>query len=168
MGEPLQPGRRVKDDTMVINVAFYIDRSGSMGSALDTVFDAAYVICDALKKKYRKDKVVNNNIIFKILAFDDDIDEIKFGNKTTFGGGTMSMSDLLKSIKRYTNNYLINVVITDGYFDINDSEVKKFIEDVNGIVVYIVNRDFPEMEKLAKQLNTKLFFIKADSAFKIS
>ena len=168
MGEPLQPGRRVKDDTMVINVAFYIDRSGSMGSALDTVFDAAYVICDALKKKYRKDKVVNNNIIFKILAFDDDIDEIKFGNKTTLGGGTMSMSDLLKSIKRYTNNYLINVVITDGYFNINDSEVKKFIEDVNGIVVYIVNRDFPEMEKLAKQLNTKLFFIKADSAFKIS
>ena len=80
----------------------------------------------------------------------------------------MSMSDLLKSIKRYTNNYLINVVITDGYFNINDSEVKKFIEDVNGIVVYIVNRDFPEMEKLAKQLNTKLFFIKADSAFKIS
>lgn len=167
MGEPLQPGRRVKDDTMVINVAFYIDRSGSMGSALDTVFDAAYVICDALKKRYRKEKVVDD-IIFKILAFDDDIDEIKFGNKTTLGGGTMSMSDLLKSIKRYTNNYLINVVITDGYFNINDSEVKKFIEDVNGIVVYIVNRDFPEMEKLAKQLNTKLFFIKADSAFKIS
>ena len=168
MGEPLQPGRRVKDDTMVINVAFYIDRSGSMGSALDTVFDAAYVICDALKKKYRKDKVVNNNIIFKILAFDDDIDEIKFGNKTTLGGGTMSMSELLEGIKEYSNNYLINVVITDGYFNINDSEVKKFIEDVNGIVVYIVNRDFPEMEKLAKQLNTKLFFIKADSAFKIS
>ena len=167
MGEPLQPGRRVKDDTMVINVAFYIDRSGSMGSALDTVFDAAYVICDALKKRYRKEKVVDD-IIFKILAFDDDIDEIKFGNKTTLGGGTMSMSDLLKSIKRYTNNYLINVVITDGYFNINDSEVKKFIEDVNGIVVYIVNRDFPEMEKLAKQLNTKLFFIKADSAFKIN
>ena len=166
MGEPLQPGRRVKDDTMVINVAFYIDRSGSMGSALDTVFDAAYVICNALKKRYRKEKVVDD-IIFKILAFDDDIDEIKFGNKTTPGGGTMSMSDLLKSIKRYTNNYLINVVITDGYFDIKDSEVKKFIEDVNGIVVYIVNRDFPEMEKLAKQLNTKLFFIKADSAFKI-
>ena len=167
MGEPLQPGRRVKDDTMVINVAFYIDRSGSMGSALDTVFDAAYVICNALKKRYRKEKVVDD-IIFKILAFDDDIDEIKFGNKTTLGGGTMSMTDLLKSIKRYTNNYLINVVITDGYFNINDSEVKKFIEDVNGIVVYIVNRDFPEMEKLAKQLNTKLFFIKADSAFKIS
>ena len=167
MGEPLQPGRRIKDDTMVINVAFYIDRSGSMGSALDTVFDAAYVICDALKKRYRKEKVVDD-IIFKILAFDDDIAEIKFGNKTTLGGGTMSMSDLLKSIKRYTNNYLINVVITDGYFNINDSEVKKFIEDVNGIVVYIVNRDFPEMEKLADKLKTKLFFIKADGAFKIS
>ena len=79
----------------------------------------------------------------------------------------MSMSELLKSIKKYSNNYLINVVITDGYFDINDSEVKKFIEDVNGIVVYIVNRDFPEMEKLANQLKTKLFFIKADGEFKI-
>lgn len=166
MGEPLQPGRKVKDDTMVINVAFYIDRSGSMGSALDTVFDATYVICDALKKRYRKEKVVDD-IVFKILAFDDGIDEIKFGNKTTLGGGTMTMSDLLKSIQRYTNNYLINVVITDGFFTINDSEVKKFIEDVNGIVVYIVNRDFPEMEKLANQLTTKLFFIKADSEFKI-
>lgn len=165
MGEPLQPGRRIKDDTMVINVAFYIDRSGSMGSALDTVFDAAYVICDALKKKYRKEKVVDD-IIFKILAFDDKIDEIKFGNKASLGGGTMSMSDLLKSIQRYTNNYLINVVITDGYFTINDSQVKNFMEDVNGIVVYIVNRDFPEMEKLANQID-KLFFIKADSEFKI-
>lgn len=166
MGEPLQPGRRVKDDTMVINVAFYIDRSGSMGSALNTVFDATYVICDALKKRYRKEKVVDD-IIFKILAFDDGIDEIKFGNKTSLGGGTMSMSELLKEIQNHTNNYLINVVITDGFFTINDSQVKKFIEDVNGIVVYIVNRDFPEMEKLANQLNTKLFFIKADGEFKI-
>lgn len=166
MGEPLQPGRRIKDDTMVINVAFYIDRSGSMGSALNTVFDATYVICDALKKRYRKEKVVDD-IIFKILAFDDGIDEIKFGNKTSLGGGTMSMSELLKEIQNHTNNYLINVVITDGFFTINDSQVKKFIEDVNGIVVYIVNRDFPEMEKLANQLNTKLFFIKADGEFKI-
>ena len=165
MGEPLQPGRRIKDDTMIINVAFYIDRSGSMGSALNTVFDAAYVICDALKKKDRKEKVVDD-IRCKILAFDDQIDEIKFGNKASLGGGTMSMSDLLKSIQRYTNNYLINVVITDGYFNINDSEVKNFMEDVNGIVVYIVNRDFPEMEKLANQID-KLFFIKADSEFKI-
>ena len=166
MGEPLQPGRRVKDDTMIINVAFYIDRSGSMSSSLDTVFNASYEICEALKKKYRKEKVVED-IMFKILAFDDRISEVKYGNKTTPGGGTMSMSQLMKSIKQYSNDYLINVVITDGYFEINDSEVKKFINDVNGIVVYIVNRDFPEMEKLANQLKTKLFFIRADGNFKI-
>ena len=166
MGEPLQPGRRIKDDTMIINVAFYIDRSGSMSSSLDTVFNASYEICEALKKKYRKEKVVED-IMFKILAFDDRISEVKYGNKTTPGGGTMSMSQLMKSIKQYSNDYLINVVITDGYFEINDSEVKKFINDVNGIVVYIVNRDFPEMEKLADQLKTKLFFIRADGNFKI-
>lgn len=166
IGEPLQPGRRVKDDTMIINVAFYIDRSGSMSGSLDTVFNASYEICEALKKKYRKEKVVED-VIFKILAFDDRISEVKYGNKTTPGGGTMSMSQLMKSIKQYSNNYLINVVITDGYFEINDSEVKKFINDVNGIVVYIVNRDFPEMEKLANQLKTKLFFIRADGNFKI-
>ena len=165
MGEPLQPGRMIKNDTMIINVAFYIDRSGSMSSSLDTVFDASYEICEALKKKYRKEKVVED-IMFKILAFDDRISEVKYGNKTTPGGGTMSMSQLMKSIKQYSNDYLINVVITDGYFEINDSEVKKFINGVNGIVVYIVNRDFPEMEKLANQID-KLFFIKADSEFKI-
>ena len=166
MGEPLQPGRMIKNDTMIINVAFYIDRSGSMSSSLDTVFDASYEICEALKKKYRKEKVVED-IMFKILAFDDRISEVKYGNKTTPGGGTMSMSQLMKSIKQYSNDYLINVVITDGYFEINDSEVKKFINGVNGIVVYIVNRDFPEMEKLADQLKTKLFFIRADGNFKI-
>lgn len=166
MGEPLQPGRRIKDDTMIINVAFYIDRSGSMSDSLDTVFNASYEICEALKKKYRKEKVVED-VIFKILAFDDRISEVKYGNRTTPGGGTMSMSQLMKSIKQYSNNYLINVVITDGYFEINDSEVKKFINDVNGIVVYIVNRDFPEIEKLANQLKTKLFFIRADGNFKI-
>ena len=165
-GEILQPGRRVKDDTMIINVAFYIDRSGSMGSSLDTVFDAAYVICDALRQRYRTEKVVSK-IDFKILAFDDRVDEIEFGKKASLGGTTMSMSELLEAIQDHTNNYLINVVITDGYFTINDSQVKNFIKGVNGIVVYIVNRDFPEMEKLADQLKTKLFFIKADSDFKI-
>lgn len=165
-GEVLQPGRRVKDDKMIINVAFYLDRSGSMGSSLNTVFEACYIICEALKKRYRKENVVED-VIFKILAFDTSIEEIQYGKKCSLGGGTMSMSELLQSIKKHSNNYMINVVITDGQFDINDSEVKRFINDVNGIVIYIVNNDFPQMEKLSKELNTKLFFIKANSDFKI-
>lgn len=166
-GEVLQPGRRIKDDTLIINVAFYLDRSGSMGTSLDTVFKACYIICEALKKRYRKEKVVED-ILFKILAFDTNITEIKYGKKCSLGGGTMAMSDLLQSIKKYSNDFMINVVITDGEFDINNTEVKKFINDVNGIVIYIVNRKFPEMQKLAKELNTKLFFIEADSSFKIN
>ena len=39
---------------MTLNVAFYIDRSGSMGDSLTKVFDACYTVSEALKKKFKK------------------------------------------------------------------------------------------------------------------
>ena len=60
---------KIKEDKMDINVAFYIDKSGSMDNSIDNVFEAVFYIADALKKYFGKEKVVNDTI-FESYAFD--------------------------------------------------------------------------------------------------
>ena len=55
-GNPIEPGRKIKEDKMDINVAFYIDKSGSMYNSIDNVFEAVFYIADALKKYFGKEK----------------------------------------------------------------------------------------------------------------
>ena len=59
----------IRKNGMTINAAFYIDRSGSMGSSIENVFDAAYIICESLKKQFKSEKVVDD-FVFKIHSFD--------------------------------------------------------------------------------------------------
>lgn len=166
-GEPIKPDRRIKEDKMIINNAFYIDRSGSMGSALENVFDAAYIICDALSGKYKKDKVVER-LDFKMFAFDTSMDEIKYGNKCSLGGGTMPFHQILEFIKEHTNNFMINVIITDAQFEVNNAEIKKFIKEINGILIFVTNNKTPEIKKLSETYKQKLYYIEAPIDFKLS
>lgn len=165
-GQPIDPGKKIKEEKLTINVAFYIDRSGSMGNSIDNVFDACYIIAESLKKQFSKEKVVDE-VSFKVLAFDTDIQEIKFGKKCTAGGGTMSFQDLLKNIKTRTNDYLINVIITDAEFDVNSSQVSNFLKDITGMVVFITNNETPIVKEIANKQKDKLFYILADHDFTI-
>ena len=107
-GQPIQPGRKIKEEKFTINVAFYIDRSGSMSGSIENVFKALYIIAESLKKQYGKEKVVDD-VTFKIYAFDTQMQEIPFGKKAYAGGGTMAFHQLLSYMKDHTKEYLINV-----------------------------------------------------------
>ena len=48
-----------------------------MSGCIDDVFKACYTISEALKKKFKKETVVDN-IEFKVYAFDDYMKEIKY------------------------------------------------------------------------------------------
>lgn len=165
IGAPLVKGKRIRKDSLSINTAFYIDRSGSM-SNINDVFKAAYTLCDVIKKKFGKESVVDD-IAFKMHAFDYDMHELAFGKKMSADGGTMDFGSILEYIKDHTQDYMINVIITDAQFSIDRNKVTKFIKDINGMLLFITNYDNEEMKQLAKQYNTQLFYILADKDFTI-
>ena len=168
LGQPISPGKKIKKDNLDITVAFYIDRSGSMGGCIDNVFKAAYTICEALKRQFSKEKVVSD-IEFKMFAFDDYLHTIKFGQSMSASGGTMAFHELLSHIIKHTKEFLINVIITDAGFEVNEAEITKFLKELDGIVIFIENMGSQEVKTIAEKTEnkTKLFYIKADSDFTI-
>lgn len=163
-GEPIKKGKKLREEKLTINVAFYIDRSGSMSSSIDDVFKAAYTICESLKKQFGKEKVVDE-VTFKMHAFDTMMHEIKFGNKMSASGGTMDFDRILEYINNNTKEYLINVIITDAGFSINADDTEKFIKNIDGMILFITNIDSKTMKDLAKKHDTQLFYVLADSNF---
>ena len=170
-GQPLQRGKKLKDDKLVISVAFYVDRSGSMCGTIDQVFDAAYIIAEGLKKQFAKEKVVGD-IAFKMFTFDDSIEEIKWGKKVQARGGNLSMHQYLKKIEELTGDYMINIFITDGEFNVDTKDVTDLLKKLAGCMIYVTNTPSEcstVMKKISKsnEYATKLFYIDADKDFKI-
>lgn len=169
MGAPIIPGKRIKDDKMPINIAYYIDRSGSMEACIDQVFEAAFKISEALKQRFRKDKLVKSTD-FRTFVFNTSMKEIKFGQKTYASGGTMGLDEILNFINKNTKNVLINIIITDAGFNVNETEIKKFLKDgVDGLVIFITNTENAEVKKIANEneFKTKLIYILADANFNV-
>ena len=169
MGAPIIPGKRIKDDKMPINIAYYIDRSGSMEACINQVFEAAFKISEALKQRFRKDKLVKSTD-FRTFVFNTSMKEIKFGQKVYASGGTMGLDEILNFINKNTKNMLINIIITDAQFAVNETEIKKFLKDgVDGLVIFITNTENAEVKKIANEneFKTKLIYILADANFNV-
>ena len=169
MGTPIIPGKRIKDDKMPINIAYYIDRSGSMEACIDDVFKAAFKISEALNQRFRKDKLVKS-IDFRTFVFNTYMNEIKFGQTTYASGGTMGLDQILEFINKNTKNVLINIIITDAGFTVNEKEIKNFLKTgVDGLVIFITNAENTEVKKIADEpeFKTKLIYILADAEFNV-
>ena len=168
MGEPLKKGKRIKNDTMIINAAFYIDRSGSMSSSIKNVFSAVFTIAESLKRHFKREKVVDG-CEFKTYAFDMSMREIPFGKTISADGGTMDFDEILKFIDKNSKDFLINIIITDAGFSVNKDKVKNFLKTIPGLVIFITNIDSPDVKAISKEteFKTKLNYILADSNFTI-
>ena len=164
-GQPIEPGRRVKQDKMVINAAFYIDRSGSMSDRIDKVFTAIFDIADGLTKSFRREKVVEKTE-YRTFVFNTSMSEIAWGKKVDAFGGTMGFEEILENIVQQTDNFMINIIVTDGQFNIQMAKVKEFLKKIQGIVIVVANAPIPKIEQEAKH-NLQLFFIQADTEFKL-
>ena len=80
----------------------------------------------------------------------------------------MPFNDLLKHINKNTKNFLINVIITDAQFSsIDTSTIKDLLKDIDGILIFITNQDNEVMKELSKKYSTQLYYILADSQFKL-
>ncbi len=167
-GEPIMPGKRIRDDKLTINVAFYIDRSGSMsGNPINNVFKTAYSIANDLKKKFGREEVVDK-VSFKMCAFDYNMHELKWGETMGASGGTMDLQDIFKYIEDKSKNYLINIIITDGQFNVNKSEVNNFLKKLDGLFIFVTNTAQAEVESISKENSKNASYILADSNFDIN
>ena len=164
-GQPIEPGRRIKEDKLNINVAFYIDKSGSMMGSIDNVFNAVFYISDSLKKTFGKEKIVDETV-FENYAFDTSLYKLKFNEKAKASGGTMSFNDLLDHINKNTKDFLINVIITDAEFStITVSTIKNLLNSIDGILLFITNNDNSTIQNIAKENRNKMHYILANSDF---
>ena len=166
-GEPLKPGKKPKENSLLINVAFYIDRSGSMTGIIDNVFDAAYTMAEGLKKQFGKEKVVDD-IAFKMFYFDENIREIPWGKRVNADNGNCDFAEIVDFIKENTQDYLINIVITDAQFDVDIASIDKFLEKINGMLTLIVNSDSYDFQEIENHNKSKVKYIKADPSFSLS
>ena len=166
-GQPIEPGKKVKEDKLTINFAYYIDRSSSMGDRIDNAFDACYNISDSIKKIFGRDPYVDKTE-FRIFSFDEEIRELKWGKKCDSNGGTAPFHKILDFIIKNTKDCLINVMITDGEFEVKSNEIKNLINNLEGIILFITNTPNDKMEDESKKYKTKLFYIEADTNFTLN
>ena len=169
-GEFILPGKEVKKNALTINAAFYVDNSTSMscGDRIGNVWKAAYEICEALKRKFANNKIVDD-VTFKMHYFNDYVHEIKYGQKTGVDGCTMEFAELVEQIIKRSNDYLINIIITDaGFNSVDYNKAKEFMKNVNGMVNFITVEDNYTIKKLEKDYPKKFFYILAKDNFKLS
>ena len=164
-GQPIEPGRRVKQDKMIINAAFYVDRSGSMSGRIDNVFTAIFDIADGLTKSFRRETVVEKTE-YRSFVFNTQMQEIAWGKKVNANGNTMDFEEILEKIVEQTDNFMINIIVTDGQFNIKINKVKEMLKKIEGIVIVVANAPIPKIEQEAKH-NLQLFFIQADTEFRL-
>ena len=166
-GDQLKPGRKKIEKKLTINVAFYIDRSGSMSHSIKNVFKALYNIAESLKRQYKSETVVED-IAFKIYAFNHSMKELQYGDTISADGGTMDFDEIVKFISEHTAEYMINVIITDAQFNVNENETDKFIRNIGGMLEFITNNDNEVMKELSKKYKTQLNYILASADFSLS
>lgn len=168
-GEPIRKGSKPKEDKLNISMTFYIDKSGSMaGEDLENAVTLAYGLSDAVEKKHKHEKKVIDKFDFKFFTFNENIQKINKNQKVYSTGGNMSFEELLDVIKKNSINDMINVIITDAGFPVNVSKTVKFVEEMNGLFVFVTNMNqnegsYKEVEKQAPKHNFK--YILADRHF---
>ena len=168
MGSPITPGKRKIEERMDISIAFYIDRSGSMGGCIDDVFKACHTIADALKKRFKREEVIDKQV-FKSWAFDMQMHELPWGKTISANGGTMDFDKILDYINRHTKDFLINIIITDAGFSVPTQQVKDLLKSIEGMVIFVTNTASHEVESISKEteFRTQLVYVLADSNFTV-
>lgn len=161
------PGKRVRDEKMNINPVFYVDKSGSMGDSIDNVWKATFTICESLKEEFGRESLIDK-IEFKTYAFDMQMHEIKFGHRCSASGGTMPFDEILEFISKNTKECLLNIIITDAGFDVNEEKVDKLIHEIEGMLFFITNIESSAMKNLAKKYPNQLYYHLASADFSLT
>ena len=166
-GEPLERGKRRKNNSVEIGISYYVDISGSMYGCIDEVWNALYAVTAEVTKRFKSEKLIKK-LNHHIFAFNTTIYPITYGDKMRADGGNVDLEELMDEMKRKNPaDTMINIILTDAQWPINKTEVIKFVEDSGALFIFITNQHTPEIKKLAETLRTQIKYIEADESFSI-
>ena len=166
-GEPLERGKRRKNNSVEIGISYYVDISGSMYGCIDEVWNALYAVTAEVTKRFKSEKLIKK-LNHHIFAFNTTIYPITYGDKMRANGGNVDLEELMDEMKRKNPaDTMINIILTDAQWPINKTEVIKFVEDSGALFIFITNQHTPEIKKLSETLRTQIKYIEADESFSI-
>ena len=166
MGEPIQMGRIPKEDKLDIPIGFYIDKSGSMYSTIDRAAGAMYGIAKDIKKDWYREKIIGD-MDFTFHAFDTEMHELKVGQVPNPNNDNMSLAEILGFIATRPKKDLINIIITDGQYPINDAQMAAYFKNYEGIMIMVINNVNAKMKALEQKFKGKFVYVQADNQFSL-
>lgn len=162
----IYPGRRITNEKMDISVSFFIDISSNMeGESNKNSFKAAYTIGESLKKSdnFARDRNVNK-VLPEVWAFNTSLKKCDWGEIPDTDGERLDLDELLEIIKNESAHSLVNIVITDGEFVVDD-RAADLINKLDGLFIYVTNKSDTNFGQLAQNIKDKVKYIKADANF---
>lgn len=166
-GEPLERGKRRKNNSVEIGISYYVDISGSMYGCINDVWKALYAVTSEVTKRFKSEKLIKK-LNHHIFAFNTKIYPIDYGDRMSANGGNVDLEELMDEMKRENPaDTMINIILTDAQWPINKTEVIKFVEDSGALFIFITNQHTPEIKKLSESLRTQIKYIEADESFSI-
>ena len=168
-GQFIPPGKKRVDERLLINPTFYVDISGSMGSGgrIDNVWKCVYTIGEALTKQF-SDMSIVEDVKFQLKVFDTKIQEIKWGNKASAGGGTLPFEDFLKDVAESDKEHLLVIIFTDADFGGNNEKiVEEVINKCQSMIYFITCKDNPDIKKVADKHKDKLYYTVVPNNFNL-
>ena len=169
MGQMLRKGKKLRKDKLAIDMAYYIDSSGSMGTTTQDVCKLVTDIANSINKKYDHDTVVDH-VDAKRFAWTTQVRELDPKETIRSGsGGTMSLDQIFEQVKIHTGDYMINMILTDGEFggSWNESKIIAQIKDNEGLYILVTDKYDEKFESLEKKCHGKMKYIYSDGNFKL-
>ena len=164
-GSPIQPGHRIRKDGIVLDFAFWIDRSGSMeGDPVKNASATTFNISKSIQRIYDREPLVDE-IKSDFYAWDTVVEKIKFGQVPKAYGGTMNIDELFGEIEKISKDYMVNVIITDGGFSVDQAVATKFLKSLPGLFIVVCNSHQEECVQLEKKNRLNFVYIEADNDF---
>lgn len=148
------PGREEIKNSIGFTMAAYVDVSYSMAGCISNVFDTIYSIINDLKKSFGKNRTVNaKNIDTKMYIFNEAIKEIKWGSKYQANGTNVEFDKILNYIKTHQLNAFLNIIITDGEYDVDPPRIIDVLKKFEGLLIVVTNNTSGVMQKLEREVN---------------
>ena len=159
-GQMLKKGRVEIKEGVTITMKFFVDRSGSMGNdGLRRALTAVWSVCDKIKAQYKSNKMIKG-FDCMVYPFDEGIHRpLKYGEMYSSGSGNVGFDTTLRNMVKISTdsgeNTMLNVILTDGQWDIPVNSSLSELRKMAGTVIFITNSEDQKQLNALEEIESK-------------
>ena len=160
MGQVLKKGRIEVKEGVTITMKFFVDRSGSMENwGVRKALSAVWSVCDTIKAQYNDNKMIKG-FDCMVYPFDEGIHKpLKYGEMYSSGGSNVGFDVTLRNMVKISTesgeNTMLNVILTDGRWDIPVNSSLTELRKMAGAVIFITNNEDHEQLDALEEIESK-------------